>query len=764
MLGDNKSSLETDAGPQVSNADVSQAASTSMGDSMMSQPSVIETNKKSKNDGKLSNSVVVDYRAQKFRIILVTIGVAASAAAYVLMLFIAMPISIHLIVNMGQKGCDPEIQDDCFAATDESQRWLTLTLTLLRTMSFLMGSTIGVLSDRWGRRPMIVLALIGYGTTGLLFLIGWRVKVLGLYVFGGMLLGSCSPVTAHGIAYVSDVSRPDRLATNMGTLQGFGYFLGLLLGALISLVISQATNESGPAEGEPALQPYDELFYISYSTGFAMAAGMGLIMLFLLPESLHKDDRKNFTWKQINPFAFLALVTRSKYLACLWGSAFFGWMAVGAGESVTGGWWLRRYTQSNVNDFIIFTVLIWLGSAFGAALMTPIFVKLLGFKRAVHFTMVATISVGVGFACAETANVSYLAVGLSLLAAPVVPMQYSLIMGQADGKEKGALAGAIRSSEALAKIIGITVMGNTFANYIRVYTPDPSSCIPLDYSPTNPFNTCDCGVNTCPVYDPTNSSGRVMDASNPFVYEPSTCSLGNLSPVYDGKPSAHVAVQSPMPNPIVPQLFVDEGLVTRDGSCQGGGGLGEYDTRLLAREWCISTPAMEARGLDAAAAELWNQEFGCPGFDFSMYAEDVPKYENMEACEADLNSVDCNQTLFDETTNDPDSLNYDAEEFQSFAGVYTNITNGVSASCASLGTAEMNMCWDGVIADFAGLFPFIYFSCFGIAAYIFFIIAEVFFQKEDREFWLHKENPTATKAGVENSARDEAQESSSTSV
>jgi len=703
-----------------------------------------------KNDGRISKSMVEDFRRQQLQVALVTFAVTTAAATYVLMLFIAMPISIHLIVNTQQKGCNPEIQDDCFAATDESQRMLTLTLSLLRSFTFLMGSTIGVLSDRWGRRPVLLTALLGYATTGALFLIGWKVQTLALFILGGIILGASSPVTPHGYAYVSDVSRPDRLATNMGILQGCGYFLGLLSGALLSLAISEATRGKGTSEGESAMEPYNKLFNISYAVGLCFAGSVCILMLFFLPESLHEEERiKDIDWKRANPFGFLRLVTRTKYLGILWISTAFGWMAVGAGEAVTAGWWLRRYTQSDVNLFIIFIVMIWLGSAFGAACMTPIFVKLLGLKKTIHFTMIATVFVGIGFAFAPTVNVSYTAVGLSFLAAPVVPTQLSLLMGQVPATEKGALAGAIRSSEAFSKLVGIIVMGTTFAIYIEPYVPDVS-CVPLDYSSSNPVNTCPCGVNTCPTYDPTNSSGRITNAANPFYYEANKCTLGNLSPLFYGKPGKYVEYRNPEPNPIVPQYFVDDGTVTRDGSCTGGGGLDAYSELELTRQWCVSVSAMTPK-VGAEAAEIWNQEYGCPGFDFTLYVQDKPKYDNMAICEADINDSECNQTLYQETTSDSNSLNYNAEEFDEFTGIYENITNGVEATCASMGYGDMNLCWKGVTGDFPGLFAFIVYSVMGLLAYLFFIIAEVFFRHQDREFWVHKTDTAKPVDGEKNS-------------
>ncbi|GBG25478.1 Hippocampus abundant transcript-like protein 1 [Hondaea fermentalgiana] len=710
--------------------------------SMQSMPSTSEVkSSSSKNTGKLSQSVVQDFRQQQKQAIMAAACTFTAGASYILMLFIAMPLSIHLIVNQSN-GCDPEIQDDCFAPTDTSQRQLTLTLSLLRTMTFLMGSFLGTLSDRWGRKPLLLGALAGYATTGLLLLIGWQTQVIGLFLFAGMVLGASSPVTPHGIAYISDISRPDRLPTNMGILQGCGYFLGLLSGALISLLISESTRGADEDENADvsALDPYNKLFNISYGTGFAFAGSVATLMFFILPESLHKAERSSFVdWKKANPFGFVTLVTRNPYLLMLWISAACAWMAVGGLEACTGGWWLRRYMQTDVNVFIIFIVAVWLGSAFGAALLTPVLVKLMGLKGAIHFGMIWTIIVGFGFAFAPTAQLSYIAVGLSFFAAPVVPTELALIVGQVPATEKGALAGAVRSSEAFSKLLGIIIFGTAFAGYIESYVPDVE-CVPLDYSSSNPVNTCPCGVATCPTFDPTNSSGRIMDAANPFYYEANKCSLGELSPMFLGKPSKFIPVNVAANQVIVPQSFVDDGWVVRDDTCQGGGGVGNSLTLEVEREWCVSAAALEARGVAAPVAAKYNADFGCPGFDLSMYSSDKALRENLAACEADAASASCNQTLADSTTEE--TLNYDDEEFDTFTGIYVNITTGEKVACESMGTAELNLCWEGVIADFPGLFPFLYMSVLGFISYAAFIIAEVFFKHEDREYWVHhKETP-----------------------
>lgn len=740
--GDNTSSLEQVRDNEV----IPEVPDTAAATATVKDPTAV-------NDGSLSKSVVQNFRRQQRQVALVTFAVLTAAGSYVLMLFIAMPLSIHLIVNQQVKGCDPEVQDDCFAATDESQRKLTLTLSLLRTMTFLMGSFVGTLSDRWGRRPLLIGALSGYACAGALFLIGWNTQTLGLFIFGGMCLGASSPVTPHGIAYISDVSRPDRLPTNMGILQGFGYFLGLLTGALISLAISQATTGKDLEEGEAAIEPYNQLFNISYGVGLGFSSLVAILMLFFLPESLHRDERTRIIdWKRANPFGFVALIKRSAYLSCLWASAAFAWMGVGAMEAVTGGWWLRRFTQSEVNLFIMFTVMIWLGSALGAALLTPILVKLFGLKGAIHFSMIWTILVGIAFAFAPSANLSYIAVGLSFLASPVVPTELSLIMGQVPATEKGALAGAVRSSEAFSKLVGILLFGNTFAMYIEPFTPDVS-CVPLDYSSTNPINTCECGVATCPTYDADNSSGRVLDSSFPFYYEASECTLGALSPKFAAKTSKYIPYNNPEPRPIVPQYFVDAGLITRDGSCEGGGGIGGSSTLEMDREWCVSTSALESR-LGEAAASLFNQYYGCPGFDISLYAADVPLYQNMAACNEGTDA--CNQTLYDLVEANPDMLNYDASEFSVFSEVYENITLNEPATCASFGNAELNLCWEGVITDFPGLYPFVYLSVIGICSYIWFLIAEFFFRSEDRKYWVHDKSKTGT-ADKDSQASDENQ-------
>ncbi|CAK9107822.1 Tetracycline resistance protein [Durusdinium trenchii] len=712
----------------------------------------------------LSSSVVTDPREERKRVSLVTFAVLCAAASYIVMLFIAMPLSIHIISNK-EDGCDLETNDDCFAPTDDSQRYLTLVLSMLRAMTFLFGSLIGTLSDKFGRKPLLLMALSGYTLAGILFLIGWSSETLALFLIGGMILGASSPVTPHGVAYISDVSAPDKLAQNMGVLQGFGYFFGLMGGALLALAISELTVGQEEDPNEAAVDPYNRLFYGAYGTGIFLSGAACILSFLVLPESLHEDDRVDrISVAKANPFGFVTIISRNMYLTMIYFSAFFGWMSVGASEAVTGGWWLRRYTVTAVEEFIVFIVALWVASGFGAAICTRLYVAVRGLKFAIHVSMIFSVATGIAFALAPTVATSYIAVGLSFVSASVVPTIAALLMGQVPANEKGSLAGALRGSEALAKLIGILIFGSLFANYIEEFTPD-ASCVPFDYNVGgNQANTCDCGVETCPVFDPTNTSGLVHPLQNPpgFYFQPDLCSLGQLSPTFGAKYGKYI----PFPEldaarQIVPQSFIDLGFTTRSsGDCYDGGQRGTNGLTIETdRQWCLSVPAMVARFTPSAGptaapglATVFNADFGCPGFDATTANADNDLFTNFQICEADPSPPGCDVADYD-AVRFGSANTYGGPNFTDVNDLLLNLGilqrafapggSDPEEFCeAEYGTAEINVCWEGPIAEFPGLFPLLYLAILPAVSYVCFIVGEMLFVKDDARYWTSRDELT----------------------
>ncbi len=158
--------------------------------------------------------------------------------------------------------------------------WLTFVYAL---MQLLFASIMGNLSDRYGRRPVLLISLFGFGLD--YAVIAFAPTIAWLFV-GRIIAGICGASTSTATAYIADVSTGDKRAANFG-LVGAASAIGLIFGI--------------------ALGAY--LYAINIRLPFMAAAGFafanGLYGLFVLPESLAKENRRKFEWKRANPLLSL---------------------------------------------------------------------------------------------------------------------------------------------------------------------------------------------------------------------------------------------------------------------------------------------------------------------------------------------------------------------------------------------------------------------------------------------------------------------------
>jgi DHA1 family tetracycline resistance protein-like MFS transporter len=158
--------------------------------------------------------------------------------------------------------------------------WLTFVYA---SMQLIFASILGNLSDRYGRRPILLISLFGFGLD--YAVMAFAPTIAWLFV-GRIIAGICGASTSTATAYIADVSTGDKRAANFG-LVGAASAIGLIFGI--------------------ALGAY--LFAINIRLPFIAAGGFafanGLYGLFVLPESLPKEHRRKFEWKRANPLLSL---------------------------------------------------------------------------------------------------------------------------------------------------------------------------------------------------------------------------------------------------------------------------------------------------------------------------------------------------------------------------------------------------------------------------------------------------------------------------
>ncbi|MDB5122173.1 MAG: tetA 3 [Mucilaginibacter sp.] len=171
--------------------------------------------------------------------------------------------------------------------------WLTFVYA---SMQLIFASILGNLSDRFGRRPILLISLFGFGLD--YAVMAFAPTIAWLFV-GRIIAGICGASTSTATAYIADVSTGDKRAANFG-LVGAASAIGLIFGI--------------------ALGAY--LFAINIRLPFIAAAGFafanGLYGLFVLPESLAKEHRRKFEWKRANPLlSLLRIYQKQPALASL---------------------------------------------------------------------------------------------------------------------------------------------------------------------------------------------------------------------------------------------------------------------------------------------------------------------------------------------------------------------------------------------------------------------------------------------------------------
>ena len=323
-------------------------------------------------------------------------------------------------------------------------------------MQFIGSPILGALSDRFGRRRIILIATAG---SAIDYVIMACAPSLGWLFLARTIAGFTAGVYATANAYIVDVTPPEKRAGAFGLLGaafGIGFVLGPLLGGFLG--------------------------GIDLRLPFWVAAGCSAVNwfwgLFVLPESLKPENRRAFSWQRANPVGALLAVRRFPAVLGLVETYFIFMMAQAMMFSM---WALYTEYRYHWSTFMVGASLTYAGTLSGLfqGLFVKRFVPRLGEPRAVLVGMTVAALAYTGYGLAPEGWMIFAIITVACFAGLAGPAIQSYISKHVPPDEQGAVQGVLGGLQSLAAIPGALLATWTFGWAISPTSPIHLPGLPL---------------------------------------------------------------------------------------------------------------------------------------------------------------------------------------------------------------------------------------------------------------------------------------------
>jgi len=327
--------------------------------------------------------------------------------------------------------------------------WVGVFGSAFALAQFLASPVQGALSDRFGRRPVVLLSNLGLGLDFVLMALA---NTLPLLFLGRVLAGLTSASISTANAYIADITPAEKRAGAFGML-GAAFGIGFVLGPALGGVLGE----------------------IDVRLPFWVAAGLSLANFlygfFVLPESLPAEKRSpRFDVKRANPLGALRLLAQARGVLGLAGVVFLSQLAHYVLPSVYVLYTDYRYGWSEL-DVGLTLGLVGLCNAFVQAVLVRKLVPRIGERRAVGIGLASGL---LGFAwmgLAPTGTLFLLSVPLMALWGLAGPATQSLVTQRVDPTLQGRLQGSLASLVSTAGIFGPFLFTAIFRLFIGEHPP-----------------------------------------------------------------------------------------------------------------------------------------------------------------------------------------------------------------------------------------------------------------------------------------------------
>ncbi len=331
--------------------------------------------------------------------------------------------------------------------------WLMFAFAI---MQFLFSPIMGGLSDKFGRRPVLLLSLVGLGLD---YVFHAFAPSIGWLFVGRLIAGVFGASFTTATAYIADISTPEKRAQNFGLI-GAAFGLGFIIGPVIGGLAGSTWGPQAP---------------------FLVAAALTLLNVmygyFVLPESLDATQRREFDWKRANPIGSLMHLRKYPVVSGLVVSLVLIYVAA---HAVQSNWAYYTMFKFNWDEKMVGYSLAVVGVLIAAVQggIIRIVIPKLGQARSVYMG-IALYALGLvlfGIASANWMMFAFLVpYCLGGIAGPALQ---GIISSQVPANEQGELQGALTSLMSATAIIGPVLMNSIFAYFTAddapIYMPGAS--------------------------------------------------------------------------------------------------------------------------------------------------------------------------------------------------------------------------------------------------------------------------------------------------
>ena len=307
-----------------------------------------------------------------------------------------------------------------------------LMMVAFSAMQFLFAPVMGELSDRFGRRPILLISLFGLGLDYLFH--AYAPTIVWLFI-GRIIAGICGATITVANAYIADVSAPENKAKNFGMI-GAAFGLGFILGPVIGGVFGE---------------------YFGFRSPFFVSAGLALANFaygfFILPESLPKDKRRAIKYQNMIPGKSLLNLGKYKAFGGLLLAFFLSHMA---GQAMPSTWTFFTIEKFGWSEIQIGASLAAVGFmvVLVQAVLLGWFVKRFGANLVIKLGFLFWTTGMILFALASQSWQMYAFLIPYALGGIAGPTIQSLLSNNVPQTEQGNLQGALTSMISLTAIVG----------------------------------------------------------------------------------------------------------------------------------------------------------------------------------------------------------------------------------------------------------------------------------------------------------------------